>query len=306
MIFKKLCDYLLNVDDQYFLYRDFQSRNIMVKEDDLYFIDYQGGRRGALPYDVASLLFDSKANIPFEVKNVLLDHYLQVLRTHIDVNDAEFIEQYKGFALIRLMQAMGAYGFRGFYERKTEFLQSIPYALRQMDHIIRNFKLKVSVPHLWHVLSGLSESKELKKYSLEFKTSKPLNVEINSFSYHIGIPENSKGHGGGYLFDCRCIQNPGRYDRYARLSGTDPAVMEFLSKGGEAAAFLFSVYQIVEQTIDKYISRGFSDLQIGFGCTGGRHRSVYCAEQLKKHLEEKYQDRVNITLIHQHLIDKKS
>ncbi len=298
--FQTLCDYLLKADDGYFLYRDFQSRNIMVKEKDLFFIDYQGGRRGALQYDVASLLFDSKANIPFEVKNVLFDHYLQVLKGFIKFDEAQFTDQYKGFVLIRLMQAMGAYGFRGFYERRTQFLQSIPFALRQMNYIVKNFRVPLELTQLWGVLESLQESPELQKYSREFRTTKPLKIEINSFSYHKGIPENSKGHGGGFVFDCRCIHNPGRYERFSNLSGKDPAVTEFLKKGGEADAFLFQISQIVEQAVDKYLSRGFSDLQVSFGCTGGQHRSVYCAEELGRHLYEKYPDQVQISINHQH------
>ena len=291
-------EYLLTADSNYFLYRDFQSRNVMIFNDKPYFIDYQGGRRGALQYDVASLLYDSKANIPGDIKGILLDHYLKTLENHIHFDRKEFIQYYQGFVLIRMMQAMGAYGFRGFYERKTQFLKSIPYALKQLAALLPKLDLPVKLPHLQGVLRHLIESEELKKYTREFNVVTPLNVSVTSFSYKKGIPQNETGDGGGFVFDCRCLHNPGRYEQYKDLTGKDLEVADFLKQGGEADDFLHEVFQLVEQAVEKYLNREFKNLQVSFGCTGGQHRSVYCAERLAEHLKEKYPRQVNIALNH--------
>lgn len=296
--YQNFCDFLLQADDDYFLYRDFQSRNIMISENQTYFIDYQGGRKGALQYDVASLLYDSKANIPQEIKNLLLRHYLKTLHDYLDYEEEEFLRYYHGFALIRLMQAMGAYGFRGFYERKTEFLQSIPYALRQMKVLVEKYDLPVQLPHLHQTLQRMLESKGLKKYTLELKSVTHLNIDINSFAYKNGIPKNKYGHGGGFVFDCRFLTNPGRYEQYQDLTGKDQQVIEFLQNESEVDSFLQATYEILDMTIEKYLSRGFSHMQVNFGCTGGQHRSVYCAENLKAYLNEKYERQVISSLHH--------
>lgn len=296
--FNKFTDFLLKADADYFLYRDFQSKNIMLVEGSPYFIDYQGGRKGAIQYDVASILYDSKANIPADIKDILLDHYLVGLRNYIEFDKEEWLKYYRAFVLVRLMQAMGAYGFRGFYERRTAFLKSIPYALKQLDNIFRNDLFPPGFPYLEKVLRSLTESRELLKYRREFNTLIPLNIEILSFSFHKGLPENNHNNGGGFIFDCRGIHNPGRYDRFKDKSGKDEDVVDFLRSGGEADEFLHSSIQLVEQTINKYLNREFKNLQIAFGCTGGQHRSVYCAERLTENLKEKYEDKINITLIH--------
>ncbi len=303
--YQAFCDFLLEAPHDYFLYRDFQSRNIMILHDRPYFIDYQGGRKGALQYDVASLLYDSKANIPFEIKSLLLRHYLKRLRDFTEYDEAEFLKYYQGYAFIRLMQAMGAYGFRGFYERKTEFLQSIPYALKQMKVLVEKYELPVPLPHLYETLSRMLESKHLKKYTEEFKTSTPLNIEITSFAYKKGLPANQHGHGGGFVFDCRCITNPGRYEQFRNLTGLDPETVEFFQEEEDSETFMHSVYQILDQAIEKYLGRGFTHLQVDFGCTGGQHRSVYCAEQLFKWLEEKYEGRVSAHLNHREIMHRK-
>jgi len=302
--FNSLSEFLLSADDRYFLYRDFQSRNIMIHEDQLFFIDYQGGRRGALQYDVASLLYDSKANIPEEVKSLLLEHYLDALEHHLDLPGDLFMRHYHGFVMIRLMQAMGAYGFRGFYERRTQFLQSIPYALKQMRHLLTLLNVPISIPHLVDVLENMVSSDELKKYTRVFKTTTPLQVEITTFAYKNGIPANTKGHGGGYVFDCRCLHNPGKYERFKTLDGRDEEVMKFLKDDGEADDYMHNIQQIVDLTIDKYLSRGFTSLQLSLGCTGGQHRSVFCAEELLKHIMEKYPDQVDCQLTHRELQNK--
>ena len=296
--FQKFTDFLLGADDDYFLYRDFQSKNIMMVNGEPYFIDYQGGRKGALQYDVASILYDSKANIPADIKDILLDHYLEILGEYINFDRKNWITYYRGFVLVRLMQAMGAYGFRGFYERRTQFLKSIPYALKQLDYILKNDLFPPGFPYLEKVLKSLTESRKLLKYRRDFNTLVPLNIEILSFSYHKGLPKNKHGHGGGFIFDCRGIHNPGRYERFKDKNGKDDEVADFLKAGGEADEFLHNSIQLVEQTVDKYLNREFKNLQIAFGCTGGQHRSVYCVEQMAENLREKYEDKVIINLIH--------
>ena len=296
--FHRFIDFLLQADSDYFLYRDFQSKNIMMVDGKPNFIDYQGGRKGALQYDVASILYDSKANIPADIKDILLDHYLEVLKEHIEFDKIEWVKYYRAFVLVRLMQAMGAYGFRGFYERRTQFLKSIPYALKQLDSIIKFNLFPEGFPYLEKVLKSLTVSNELLKYRREFNTMVPLNIELISFSFHNGIPQNTHGNGGGFVFDCRGIHNPGRYERFKDKNGLDDEVADFLRNGGEADEFLHNSVQLIEQTVDKYLNREFKNLQIAFGCTGGQHRSVYCAERMVEHLKEKYEYKVNITLIH--------
>jgi aminoglycoside/choline kinase family phosphotransferase len=299
--FKAFAAFLLEERCDFFLYRDFQSANIMVVDGAPWFIDYQGGRKGALQYDVASLLFDSKADIPWEVKELLYDHYLKALSAHYEFDPGTFTGYYRAYVLVRLMQAMGAYGFRGFYERRTQFLKNIPYALKQLRDILTYYRLPLELPHLTATLQRLTESEELKKYTLEFKAVTPLLVEISSFAYKNGLPPNRHGHGGGHVFDCRCIRNPVNYESMRDLSGRDAPVIEFFRQHGEADRFLHNIVQIVEQSVEKYLNRGFTNLQVAFGCTGGRHRSVYCAERLAAHLREKYQNHVELHLTHREL-----
>src|ERR1019366_599468 len=128
--FSRLTKFLLGADRNYFLYRDFQSRNVMWRDGHPYFLDYQGGRRGALQYDIASLLYDGKADLPPELRQQLLNHYLDTLAGFIKLDRSEFMQHYHAYVYVRIMQALGAYGFRGFYERKAHFLESVPYALK--------------------------------------------------------------------------------------------------------------------------------------------------------------------------------
>jgi aminoglycoside/choline kinase family phosphotransferase len=296
--FQTFSDFLLGEKSDYFLYRDFQSRNIMIKNGELYFIDYQGGRKGALQYDLASLLNDSKANIPEKMKEEMLEHYLYAVEKIQPVDRQSFRQYYKGFVLIRLMQAMGAYGFRGFYERKTHFLQSIPFALKQLLYILDDLNLPVKVPHLIGVLNQLIDSPELKRYGKVFKNQVHLTVTIHSFSYKVGLPADESGNGGGFIFDCRCMHNPGRYEAYKTLTGKDPEVAEFLKKEKEVETFLQNAFQMVDQSVERYLERRFLHLQVNFGCTGGQHRSVYCAERLKEHLHQRFQQQLIIRIIH--------
>jgi len=283
--FETFIDFLLQPDCDYFLYRDFQSRNIMLLNQQLHFIDYQGGRRGALQYDIASLLYDSKADIPDPIREDLLNHYLDCLEQQIPVDRIEFRRYYYGYVLIRIMQAMGSYGYRGFYEKKAHFLQSIPYALENVKTLLTKIDFGIPLPTLLGILAKLTQSARLQELA---RNEKMLTVQINSFSYKKGIPIDTSGHGGGFVFDCRAIHNPGRYDAYKSLTGKDTAVQDFLKQQGEFQSFMNSVYALVEQSIEKYQKRNFTHLMINFGCTGGQHRSVYCAELLQQRLRQKY------------------
>ncbi|WP_321516739.1 phosphotransferase [Marinifilum fragile] len=292
--FQKFSDYLLDAPRDYFLYRDFQSRNIMLVNGEPWFIDYQGGRKGALQYDLASLLYDAKADLPQEVRDELFDHYLQEIKKVQEVDLKAFKSFFQGYVLIRIMQAMGAYGFRGFYERKEHFLKSIPYALKNLETILGRLDMPVELPELTKALNEVVGSEFLQQVGQEDEVK--LHVEINSFSYRRGIPLDKSTNGGGFVFDCRAIHNPGRYKEYVEMTGKDQPVIDFFKEKSEMDEFLTSVYAIVDMSVGKYIKRKFTNLQVNFGCTGGRHRSVFSAESLAKHLREKFD--VNISLRH--------
>lgn len=296
--FQHFTDYLLQTDCDFFLYRDFQSRNVMLYHDEPYFIDYQGGRKGALQYDLASLLYDAKADIPQPLRIELLHHYIEMLTQFIPIREQEFIQYYYGYVLIRMMQAMGAFGFRGFYERKEHFLQSVPYAIKNLEWILENVTLPIEIPTLTEVLNLLVDSEELKKLG---NTRNILQVRINSFSYKHGIPIDESGNGGGYVFDCRALHNPGRYDQYKHLTGKDDAVIGFFKQEPEVEEFLNTVYVLVDQSVENYQHRNFRNLMVNFGCTGGQHRSVYCAEMVAKHLREKYDVKVVLRHLEQEM-----
>jgi aminoglycoside/choline kinase family phosphotransferase len=291
--FQLFSDYLLSADSDYFLYRDFQSRNVMLKNDGVWFIDYQGGRRGALQYDLASLLYDGKADIPQSVREQLYDLYVAELKKYVPVNDNGFEAYFKGFVLIRIMQAMGAYGFRGFYEKKEHFLKSIPFALKNLEHLMNNVQLPVELPELFSVLNQLPQSEFLKEIG---QTKSNLTVTVTSFSYKNGYPADVSGNGGGHVFDCRAINNPGRYPEFVNLTGKDLEVQEFLEQKSEIGVFINAVKVIIDQSVKVYLERGFTNLSISFGCTGGRHRSVYSAEKVAKYLRNNFP--VNVVVIH--------
>ena len=296
--FQTFTDYLLQTDCHYFLYRDFQSRNVMLFHEHPYFIDYQGGRRGALQYDVASLLYDAKADIPQQIRTELLHHYIQAVSKYLQINEKEFVEYYYGYVLIRIMQAMGSYGFRGFYEKKEHFLQSIPYAIKNLEWILETLNLPVKIPALINALNQVVDSDALKNLG---NSKKILTVRVNSFSYKRGIPIDESGNGGGYVFDCRALPNPGRYDQYKHLTGKDNAVIEFFQRGTELEDFLATLYHLVDRSVENYQQRNFTNLMVSFGCTGGQHRSVYCAEQLKTHLESKFDVKIIVHHIEQEM-----
>ena len=296
--FQAFSDYLLAVDNNAFLYRDFQSRNVMLKDGQVYFIDYQGGRKGALQYDLASLLYDAKANIPEGEREELLEFYLDELNHYKHTDREKFKSLFGGYVLIRIMQAMGAYGFRGFYEKKEHFLKSIPFALKNLENLLAKNTIRVKLPELFNVLKAVTESAFLKSIS---PANDRLTVRISSFSYKKGIPADPSGNGGGFVFDCRAIHNPGRYPEYKLLTGKDLQVQQFLEEKSTMADFLAPVFSLVSHSVEVYSSRGFSHLCVSFGCTGGQHRSVYAAEKLAEYLKNNYP----VTVVLQHVEQEK-
>jgi len=282
--FERLTDFLLTAPSDYFLYRDFQSRNIMLRGSEPYFIDYQGGRKGALQYDIASLLYDAKADLPPNIRQQLLDEYLDALATHIEFDREAFVRLYYAYVYVRILQALGAYGFRGFYERKTHFLQSVPYALKNLRWLLHNVKLPIELPTLMDAFRSMLASDKLLGLASEAEN---LVVRIFSFSFHREMPRDESGNGGGFVFDGRSLPNPGREDRFKTLTGKDAPVMEYLNREESVHQFLASVYSLVDASVETYRKRGFKNLMVSFGCTGGQHRSVYMAEQLAKRLRER-------------------
>ncbi len=288
----RFAEYLLTTDCSHFMFRDFQARNIMVKGGEPYFIDYQGGRQGALQYDLASLLFQAKANVPDNIRRELLDHYLDTVEKQKPVDRAKFLEYFYGYVLIRSIQTFGTYGFRGLFERKAYFIQSIPFAIRNVKWILENANFPIELPELTKALNAIVSSKKFEPFDKERGASSLLTVGVQSFSYKQGLPEDTTGHGGGFIFDCRFIHNPGLYEPYKKLTGRDESVINFLQLHSNMEEFLNQVYLLVDPAIENYIERSFTDLTFNFGCTGGQHRSVYAADQLAKHIQEKYGVRV--------------
>jgi aminoglycoside/choline kinase family phosphotransferase len=296
--FSRLSKFLLQADHDYFLYRDFQSRNIMLREGQPFFLDYQGGRKGALQYDVASLLYDAKADLPPDMRQELLNHYLQVLPRFAAVSADRFMEHYHAFVYVRIMQAMGAYGFRGFFERKTHFLQSVPYALRNLRWLLSNVHLPIEVPALMDAFMKIVDSETLQQLS---PVVEKLCVKICSFSFHRGFPTDDTGHGGGFVFDCRSLPNPGREERFKSLTGRDEPVIEYLNREESVHQFLASAMSLVDASVSSYRNRNFKNLMVSFGCTGGQHRSVFMAEQLARHLRNK----AEVDVVVRHLAQEK-
>ena len=294
--FNTFTEFLVSADSEFFLFRDFQSRNIMVLDGEPWFIDYQGGRKGALQYDVASLLTDAKADIPMEVRKELLYFYLNKLDEIYPVNREKFLASYYGFALIRILQALGAYGFRGYYENKPHFLQSIPFALRNLRYLREKSKIGFGLDTLMGVIDKMIEKPEFYQHH---QAGSKLTVTILSFSYRNPLPADVSGNGGGFVFDCRALPNPGRFDEYKPLSGKDQPVIGFLKKESSVDEFLNHACSLVDQSVKNYIDRGFENLMVSFGCTGGQHRSVYCAEELAKYLSSKY--KIKIVLNHSNI-----
>jgi len=264
------------------MYRDFQSRNIMLRGGQPYFLDYQGGRKGALQYDIASLLYDAKADLPPELRHQLLDLYIEKLRNYADGTPEAFLHHYYAYVYVRILQALGAYGFRGFYERKPHFLQSVPYALKNLRWLSHNVKLPIALPTLMEAFNSMLASEKLQSLASEADT---LTVRIFSFSFHRGgAPKDESGNGGGFVFDGRSLPNPGREERFKQLTGKDAPVIDYLNQQQSVHQFLASVMSLVDASVNEYQRRGFRNLMVSFGCTGGQHRSVFLAEQVARRL----------------------
>ncbi|MEM1271476.1 MAG: RNase adapter RapZ [Bacteroidota bacterium] len=295
--FNAFAGYLMSAGTDYFLFRDFQSRNIMLHDGGPHFIDYQGGRRGALQYDVASLLWQAKAALTHAQRQELLDHYLAAASKLTDIDAKTFVEMYYGYVLVRTIQVLGAYGFRGFYERKDHFLDSIPFAAENAKWLLDNAWPPVALPALRSAMEAIvSDERFQHKAPVTYTDADKLTVRVRSFSYKHDIPEDPGGHGGGFVFDCRAIHNPGRYEPYKRLTGRDDEVKLFLQKYSDIDGFLRRAYSMVDESVETYLERGFDSLMIAFGCTGGQHRSVYAADKMTEHLRSKYG--VTVDLLH--------
>ena len=301
--FERLAYILLQNRMNAFMYRDFQSRNVMVGEKVAersegsevrevvpYFIDFQGGRKGPVFYDVASFLWQAKANFHPDLREELVEVYLEELQKYMPVDKEVFYETLKHFVLFRTMQVLGAYGFRGYFEKKPHFLQSIPFAIDNLRHLLKH--ASEDYPYLIEVLQKMTEMKQFKDVGVR----KPLVVRVMSFSYKKGIPADPSGNGGGFVFDCRAVNNPGKYERYTHFTGMDEPVIQFLEEDGEMQPFLEQAYQLVDFSVKRYMDRGFQNLMVSFGCTGGQHRSVYSAEKMAQHINEKFG--VEVQLIH--------
>ncbi len=291
--FERFTGRLTQYPSETFMYRDFQSRNIMILDRQPVFIDYQGGRKGPLPYDIASLLFDAKANIPFQQREELLEYYLDRLAEKVPLDRDSFRRSFFDFVVMRILQALGTYGFRGGVEKKPLFLQSVPYALKNLAWMDDQGLLPDNIPHLSGIIRKIARQKPA---GMMPPPDDRLTVSVCSFSYKNGIPADNSGNGGGFVFDCRALPNPGRQQEYRALSGKDAEVSRLLASDKSVRQFLDAAAAMVEQSIQTYLERGFAKLAVCFGCTGGQHRSVYCAETLANTLREKYN--INVTLQH--------
>lgn len=290
--FNRLADVLMeSFDDESFMYRDFQSRNVMIKDGEPWFIDFQGGRRGPCYYDVASFLWQAKANFTDNFRKELIAEYIDSVQKYKPIKAEDFIRILRHFVLFRVMQVLGAYGFRGYFEKKPHFMQSVPFAIANLRSLIEEQPF-AEYPYLNEMLMRLVN---LKQFTSDDQ-KRLLTVRVMSFAYKKGIPNDPTGNGGGYVFDCRAVNNPGKYERYKPFTGLDRQVIEFLEDDGEILTFLEHCYALVDATVSRYIERGFTNLMVSFGCTGGQHRSVYSAQHMAEHLNKKFN--VKVELIH--------
>lgn len=283
--FQAMAEVLMRSQSSTFMYRDFQSRNVMLKDGQPWFIDFQGGRKGPFYYDVASFLWQAKAGFPQSLRDELIAVYIKALRKYKPVDESYFNEQLRHFVLFRTLQVLGAYGFRGYFEKKPHFMQSVPYALDNLrDLLEQDFP---EYPYLTAILRQLIDM-----HQFSDRMNRQLTVRVMSFAYKKGIPDDTTGNGGGFVFDCRAINNPGKYDRYKPFTGLDTQVISFLEEDGEITHFLDHCYALVDATIQRYIERGFTSLMIAYGCTGGQHRSVYSAQHTAEHIAKKFNCKV--------------
>ncbi|WMJ73972.1 RNase adapter RapZ [Cytophagaceae bacterium ABcell3] len=295
--FEMLSYFLMQEKNKFFMHRDCQSRNVMVKDDKVYFIDYQGGMQGALQYDVASMLWQAKAALPYEWRDELFDYYFDRVNDLLNgqLKRDEFLDNYHGFVLIRMLQTLGAYGYRGLFERKPHFISSIPYALKNLKWFLENKSIPIRLPELQKALEAMTSDDIIARYeNIKATDESKLVVKVHSFSYKKGLPEDPSGNGGGFVFDCRGILNPGRFAPYKKLTGRDKEVKDFLVYQTEMPTFLQHVYSLVDISVSDYLKRGFESLQVSFGCTGGQHRSVFAADSVAKHLEDKFGVKVEL------------
>ena len=288
--YQKMADVLLRSTSATFMYRDFQSRNVMVRDGKPWLIDFQGGRKGPVYYDVASFLWQAKANYPKELREELLDDYLHALQRYQPMDEKYFHSQLRHFVLFRTLQVLGAYGFRGYFEKKPHFIQSVPFAIENLRGLLRE-----DYPEYPYLNQLLRELTQLKQFT-DDQQRRILEVKVFSFAYKKGIPNDPSGNGGGFVFDCRAINNPGKYERYNHFPGLDEPVIHFLEEDGEITTFLNHAYQLVDASVKRYMDRGFSNLMVSFGCTGGQHRSVYSAQHMAEHIHQKFG--VKVSLIH--------
>ncbi len=289
--FQAMAEVLMRSQSSTFMYRDFQSRNVMLRPDGTpWLIDFQGGRKGPFYYDVASFLWQAKANLPDSLRQELIDEYIDALRKYKPVDKEYFHEQLRHFVLFRTLQVLGAYGFRGYFEKKPHFMQSVPFAIANLRTLLE--EPYPEYPYLSQVLKQLTE---MKQFSDELE-KRSLTVKVLSFAYKKGIPNDTSGNGGGYVFDCRAVNNPGKYERYKPFTGLDPQVISFLENDGEILTFLEHATEMVDASVERYKERGFTNLMVSFGCTGGQHRSVYCAQHLAEHIHQKFN--VKVELVH--------
>ncbi len=294
---------------KYFMFRDFQSRNILVKNDKVHFIDYQGGMKGGMQYDVASMLWQAKAELSDAWKQGLLEYYMDCVETELGstFNKKEFVQQYHGYVLIRIMQVLGAYGFRGLFERKAHFLVSIPLGLKNLRSFLHQHPMDEKVPEFGRILNLIVEDQIIERFiPPRANADTPLVVHINSFSYKKNIPPDTDDNGGGFVFDCRAILNPGRLDAFKSKTGRDKEVMDFLEQQTKMPEYLNSVFDLVDISVEDYINRGFKSLMVNFGCTGGQHRSVYAADSLARHLRNKFGVSIDLHHIEQDSKDWKN
>jgi len=271
-----------------FLYRDFQARNVMLVDGKPYFIDFQGGRKGPIYYDVASFIWQAKANYSEELKLELIDTYLDALKKYVLVDKEFFMEQLRHFILFRTLQVLGAYGFRGYFEKKPHFLQSVPFAIDNLKKLLKEpFK---EYPYLSTILLELTKMREFS----EMNAVRKLEIKVYSFAYKKGIPNDVSGNGGGYVFDCRALENPGKYDHFKHFTGLDQEVIKFMEDDGGVQKFMDKVYDLADVHVQRYLERKFTNLMFSFGCTGGQHRSVYCAQHLAEHIAKKFDVKVRL------------
>lgn len=293
--FRKMSHRLGDDNGKCFMYRDFQSRNVMIKDSHPYFIDYQGGRRGPAIYDLVSFVNQARAGFSPATRDALIKTYIESASRYEEINVEAFLRSFQDYSLLRNLQVLGAYGFRGRFERKLHFIASIARALESLSTLIG--QNDGEYPYLYATLSGMIDKEKAGSHADVVPESSNLTVKVSSFSYKKGIPEDPSGNGGGFVFDCRGMDNPGRYDEFKALTGLDKPVIEFLESRGEIQPFLINCMMLVAPSVECYIRRGFSSLSISFGCTGGQHRSVYSAQQLALQLKKQY-PQIRVHLIH--------